>query len=363
MLERLERNKLFVVALDDERRWYRYHHLFAEFLRARFRHESLERFSESHLRAAAWYEREGWASEAIEHALAAGEDVWAARLIEQDVHALVVRGEGVTLDRWLSALPAELVRSRPRLCLAMANAALIGGRVDEVELLLADAERAHATAGEPPVGGAASGMANVPGMILLVRAELARHHGDAERTFRFAQRAMAHAGEGDRFLHYFSRWNLAVAILMQGRVGEAEHALADLFRDPWAIEHNRYLAVRAGYTLSQAQRGQGRLGAALETSQEALELAVEASRPPLPAAGVAHVGLAEISYERNELDVALRHAAEGVALCRQLGYAQQQVTSLSVLAWVRQALGDRAGALEAIGEAERLLPNPGVASA
>jgi LuxR family transcriptional regulator, maltose regulon positive regulatory protein len=75
---------------------------------------------------------------------------------------------------------------------------------------------------------------------------------------------------------------------------------------------------------------------------------------------VAHVGLAEISRERNELDVALRHAAEGVALCRQLGYAQQQVTSLSVLAWVRQALGDRAGALEAIGEAERLSPNPGV---
>src|SRR5215217_6461518 len=86
MLERLEKDNLFVVALDDERGWYRYHHLFADFLRGRLRRESPERISGSHLRAAAWYEREGWAPEAVEHALAAGEDEWAARLIEQ--HAL-----------------------------------------------------------------------------------------------------------------------------------------------------------------------------------------------------------------------------------------------------------------------------------
>jgi LuxR family maltose regulon positive regulatory protein len=104
------------------------------------------------------------------------------------------------------------------------------------------------------------------------------------------------------------------------------------------------------------QRGQGRLGAALQTCQEALELAVGAGLHV--AAGVAHVGLAGILREQNELDAALEHATEGVALCRQLGYAQQLVTSLTVLAWIRQARGDQAGALEAIGEAERLVPNP-----
>jgi LuxR family transcriptional regulator, maltose regulon positive regulatory protein len=116
--------------------------------------------------------------------------------------------------------------------------------------------------------------------------------------------------------------------------------------------------VRACYTLGQAQRGQGRLGAALQTYRQGLELAVEAGRPPVPTAGMPHVGLAEVLCEQNKLDGALEHATEGVVLCRQLGYAQQSVTSLSVLAWIRQARGDQAGAMEAIGEAERLVPNP-----
>ena len=361
MLERLEKDNLFVIPLDDERGWYRYHHLFADFLRGRLRRESPERLSGSHLRAAAWYEREGWAPEAVEHALAAGEDEWAARLIEQHALALVLRGQGATMDRWLSVLPAALVRSRPRLSLARAIWALIGSRVDEVEPLLADAERALAAADqphEPSVDATASGLANVPGTVAQLRAELARQGGDAERAIHFAQRALAHAGEGDRYLRYLSRWNLAMAKLIQGQLSEAGDTLTNLVRDPWATGPNRYFAVRACYALGQAQRGQGRLGAALQTYRQGLELAAEAGRQPLPAAGVAHVGLAEVLCERNELDAALEHATEGVALCRQLGFVQQLVTSLTVLAWIRQARGDRAGALEAIGEAERLVPNP-----
>ena len=361
MLERLERDNLFVVPLDDDRRWYRYHHLFADFLRGRLLREQPERVAESHLRAASWYEREGWASEAVEHALAAGDYQWAARLIEQHAQALVLRGEGATMDRWLSALPAVLVRSRPRLSLARAIWALIDSRTDEVDGLLTDAERALATADqphEPSAEEATGGLANVPGTVAQLRAELARQRGDAEGAIRFAQQALTHASEGDLYLRYLSRWNLAVATLMQGRVGEAEEALADLVRDPWASGPNRFFAVRACYTVAQAQRAQGRLSAALQSCQEALELAAEAGLRA--AAGVAHVGLAEVLCERNDLDDALEDATEGVALCRQLGYAQQLVTSLTVLARVRQVRGDQADALEAIGEAERVLPSPKV---
>jgi LuxR family transcriptional regulator, maltose regulon positive regulatory protein len=361
MLEELERENLFVVALDEERRWYRFHHLFADFLRGRLGRERPGRIKELHCRAAAWYERNGWTTEAVEHALAAGDIERAAQLVEYNALALVLRSEGATMDRWLLALPPGLVRARPRLSLARAIWALISGRLDEVEPLLTDAERTLATADpphEPPVEEVTSGLANVPGTVAQLRAELARHRGDAERAIQFAQRALAYAGEGDRYLRYLSRWNFAVATLMQGRVGEAEEALADLVRDPWATGPNHYFAVRASYALGQAQRGQGRLGAALQTYRRGLELAAEAGRPQLPTAGVAHVGLAEILRERNELDAALEHATEGVVLCRQLGYAQQLVTSLSVLTWIRQARGDQAGALEAIGEAERLVPNP-----
>jgi LuxR family maltose regulon positive regulatory protein len=361
MLEELERDNLFVVALDEERRWYRYHHLFADFLRSRLQREHPDQIKELHCRAAAWYEQNGWISEAVEHALAAGDLERAVQLVEYNALTLVLRSEGATMDRWLAALPAGLVRARPQLSLARAIWALISARLDEVEPLLTDAERTLGTADpphEPPVDEATSGLANVPGTVAQLRAELARHRGDAERAIQFAQRAIAHAGEGDRYLRYLSRWNLAVATLMQGRVGEAEDALADLVRDPWATGPNHYFAVRASYALGQAQRGQGRLGAALQTYRQGLELAAEAGRTQLPTAGVAHVGLAEILCERNELDAALEHATEGVVLCRQLGYAQQLVTSLTVLTWIRQARGDKAGALEAIDEAERLVPNP-----
>jgi LuxR family transcriptional regulator, maltose regulon positive regulatory protein len=360
VLEELERQNLFVVALDDERRWYRYHHLFADVLRGLLEQERSKDVKELHLRAASWYERNGWVSEAVEHALAAGDAGWAARLVEYNAQALFQRGEGVTVDRWLTALPAGLVRSRPRLSLAQAILAFITGRADEVEPLLTDAERALTTvdhADEPPVGESVRGLANVHGSVAMLRAELARHRGDVEHTIQFSRRARAHLGEGDRYLRFFTSWNLAVAKQMQGRLGEAEDALAELAADPWASGRHPYIAVRTYYALGQVQLTQGRLSAALQTFRQGLECATEAGRRALPAAGVAHVGVAEVLYERNELDAALDQAMRGVELCRQIGYAQWLVTSLSTLACIRQALGDQAGALEAIGEAERLVPS------
>src|SRR5215207_3329129 len=360
MLETLERENLFVVALDDERRWYRYHHLFADVLRGLLEQERSEDVKELHLRAASWYERNGWASEAVEHALATGDAGRAARLVEYYTQALLQRGEGVTVDRWLSALPAGLVRARPRLSLAQAILAFITGRADDVEPLLTDAERALTTveqAGEPPVGESVRGLANVHGSVAMLRAELARQRGDVEHTIQFTRRARAHLGEGDRYLRFFNSWNLAVVKQMQGRLGEAEDALAELAADPWASGRNPYVAVRTYYALGKVQLTQGRLSAALQTFRQGLELATEAGRLELPAAGVAHMGVAEVLYERNELDAAVGQAMRGVELSRQIGYAQWLVTSLSTLACIRQARGDQAGALEAIGEAERLVPS------
>jgi LuxR family transcriptional regulator, maltose regulon positive regulatory protein len=354
LLEQIERANLFLVPLDEVRGWWRYHHLFADLLRARLEREQPERVPELHHTAAAWCQQHGLVDETIRHALGAGEAEWAADLVEQHARGRFQRGEGATVDRWLSALPAELLGARPRLSLAGAIWALIGGRVDEVEPLLATAERAWPAGGEPaeePV----SGDANVPAMLAILRAELARQHGDPDRTITFARQALPHVGEDDGLLGYLVGWNLAVAALMQGRVADAGPALADIAADRW-LAGDAYNALRACYTLSQVQRASGRLGAALATCQEGLERAAAAGRPPPPAAGVAHVGLAEVLRERGELDAALSHADRGVELCRQLPYAQWQVTGLAALAWIRQARGDQPGALAAIGEAERVLP-------
>jgi LuxR family maltose regulon positive regulatory protein len=362
LLEEVERANLFLVPLDEERRWWRYHHLFADLLQARLQQEQPERPPQLHRAAAAWSEEHGLVDQAVRHALAADDAAWAARLVDRHAQALLERGEHATLHRWLAALPPDVVGSQPRLCLAQAITALVDGGIDEAEALVGQAERAVDLAEPPeptPPGRTPSGLGNVAGTLAWLRAELARRRGDADATIRFAQQTLALADADDRFLGTFGRWNLAIGTLLQGRAADAETTLAELAAELRAAGQG-FLAVSTHYMLAQARRAQGRLGAALRSCQQGLELAMPAGGPALPIAGYAHIGLAEVLRERGELDVALEHATHGVALCRQLGYGQSVGTGLATLAWVRQALGDQAGALAAIGEAEQAVPDPEV---
>jgi LuxR family maltose regulon positive regulatory protein len=363
LLEGIERANLFLHPLDEERRWWRYHHLFADVLRGRLDHELPERVPELHRAAAAWHEAHGVGGEAVRHAVAAGEVAWAARLVERHAEAVLWRGESATLDRWLAALPAELVHARPRLCLAQTIMAMFGGHVEAAEPLLADAERAFATTGdepyEPSVGRASSVLANVAATIALLRADLARLRGDADRAVMLARQARTQLGEEERLLVAIVSWHLAVADWLGGRLEDAEHALTAIFADRPAVGE-RYFTLRGCYDLGQIQQARGQLAAALRTYRQGLEIASEAG-PQLPAAGMAHVGLAEILHERNELDVALDHASRGVALCRQLAYKPPLASGLAALARIRQAQGDPAGAQEAIRQAERVELSPQVA--
>jgi tetratricopeptide (TPR) repeat protein len=139
-------------------------------------------------------------------------------------------------------------------------------------------------------------------MLAMMRAELAHRRGDADRTIRLAQEGLAVTDAGDRYLRYHLRWNLAVGMLLEGRAGEAEAALAELAADPWATGPRSYLTVRTRRTLGQVHRAQGRLGAALRSCRQALELvASDGGHPAVPAAALAYVGLAEVLRERGEL--------------------------------------------------------------
>jgi LuxR family maltose regulon positive regulatory protein len=175
LLEQIERANLFLVPLDEVRGWWRYHHLFAALLRARLQQQRPDRAVELHRAAGAWHERHGLADDAIRHALAAGDSGWAARLVERHIEGLYRRSEAATMRRWFSALPAELIRTRPRLCVAVASQANIAGRLEEVEPLLADAERALAAGTEEPfapsVGRQLSILTNVPAAIAAVHAD------------------------------------------------------------------------------------------------------------------------------------------------------------------------------------------------
>src|SRR5262249_19142664 len=232
MLEELDRANLFVVPLDEVRRWWRYHHLFADLLRARLERERPAALPGLHHAAAAWHEKHGFADEAVRHAVAAGETGWAAQLAERHVEMLLRRSEGATLERWLAVLPAGSVRARPRLCLAQAVAAIVGGRPEGAVPLLVSAEHVFAATGdephEPSVGRARSVLANVFAAIAFLRADLARWRGDPARAVDCARLALTHLGEEDRLLRSHVAWNLAGVDWLRGRLAQAEHALAAL---------------------------------------------------------------------------------------------------------------------------------------
>jgi LuxR family maltose regulon positive regulatory protein len=196
LLEELERANLFLVPLDQERRWWRYHHLFAELLRARLRQAAPDREPQLHRRAAAWCQEHGLVDDAIRHAVAAGDPGWAAGLVERHVEELLLwRCEAATVARWLAALPGQVVGSRPRLSLAQATAALMEGRLEAMEPSLAAAQATAADAGEPhqpSVGRSASILANVPATTAVLRGFLARFRGDLPGVRAFAEQAMAH---------------------------------------------------------------------------------------------------------------------------------------------------------------------------
>jgi LuxR family transcriptional regulator, maltose regulon positive regulatory protein len=361
LLEAAERAGLFLIPLDELRGWWRYHHLFADLLRARLQQEQPGRAAQLHRNAAAWYEEHGLADDAIGHAAAAGEMLWAARIIEQHfdlVHR--IRGEAATIDRWLSVLPAEVVRSRPRLLLAQAHMAADSGHPEVVEPLLDAVDCAPPCwtdePFEPASGAAASFLINVPALTALNRSYLAQLHGDAEATAAFATQTLAESQPEEGALSATAHGFLAVAEWLRGRLTEAERALASSVTG-WRETGQLTLIAWGYYELVLIQLAQGRLDAAALTCEQALDSLITSGRPA-PAAGPSYAGLAEIAYQRDELDVALRHATEGIALCRQFVYTPPLAGGLATLAMIRQATGDLAGALEAITEADQAAPGP-----
>lgn len=354
MLEAIERANLFLVPLDDVRGWWRYHHLFADLLRFRLSQERPERVEELHRNAAGWHRDHGLADDAVRHALAAGDAPWAARLVEHYADGCIQGGREATLRRWLAALPADLVAARPRLLLARSLVALIEGDLSVLEETLDAAESAlESDSGEPfesSVGTHASWMANVPAMIARGRGALAEFRGDADRALAFGRQAVTLVGAGEHMLEALSRAVLGRAERLAGRLEDAERTFTLLIERSQATAQPALVAW-ACHLLAQVQQARGNLDGAGQTYRRAHELTLNSARTaPLPGA-IAHLGLAEVAYQRGDLGTALDHITQGLALCRQTANATLIASGLTILACIRQSLGDQTGAREAMSQA------------
>jgi LuxR family maltose regulon positive regulatory protein len=363
LLEAIERSGLFLVPLDDVRGWWRYHQLFAELLRVRLQQHPGELVRELHRRAAAWYEAHGLADEVVGHALRADDPALAARVIERHADELLLRSEGVSLQRSLAELPEGAVSSR-RLVLAGARAALYGGRVVEAEQLLATTDRFSSDdAGvpfEPSVDRAVSPLADPNPMTALLHAFVAHLRGDADTAGALASRALDEIDDGrGSALVLIARWHLATADWLRGSVRDAEPALAANIAG-WRAAHEHDRAAWAAHYLGQIQQARGSLSAAVETYDQVLAHDAAQTGPDAPVAGIAHIGLAQVAYRRNDLDEARHHADEGITRCRRFVYTQALATGLATLARILQAAGDVTGARDAIAEAVEAGPSADV---
>lgn len=345
-LEYLDRANLFIVPLDNERRWYRYHHLFAELLRQRLqRRESVD---ELHKRASQWYEDNALESEAFQHAAAAHDIERAERLIERGRMPFYSLGVTTAILDWLDSLPKTTLDARPWLWVKSATSTLMAGRTTGVEDKLQAAEAALA-ASMPNVDPDHK-TRDLMGQIAAIRATLALLRYQPEETIIQARRALEYLRSDNLPFRSRAIWTLGFAHELQGdRV-----AARQLYAEAIAISQssgNRYYTILSTASLGRIQESETQLHQAAETYQRSLQLA---SDPGPPNASEEFIGLARICYEWNDLDAAEQYGQQSLQLARQYDRTIDRFVSSEVfLARLKLARGDVAGAAAMLAETEQ----------
>ena len=350
-IDALDRGNLFLVALDDQRRWYRYHHLFAGVLQSHLGADHPDEIPMLHRRASDWFESQGGLGEAVEHTLRSGDAEHAATLIELAVpEASRLRRES-TIVRWMASIPPEVVARRPVLAVAYAGSILSLNEVAGVDDLLTVAERQLAETADRVVVDQAE-FDRLPAMIELYRGALAKIQGDLEGNVAHARRVLELVGERDHLgrggaaaflgLAYWEMGDLDEGYRWYG-VGMAELEKAGRITD----------LVGGAIVWADIRLAQGRLDEAEQHYLDGLALA-NRSRPPLRGATDMHTGLADIAYQRGQIAEAADHLDLGRRLGDEMAFPRDPYRSRVVRARVLQAEGDLDGAFALLDQAERL---------
>jgi LuxR family maltose regulon positive regulatory protein len=350
-LEYLERANLFIVPLDNERRWYRYHHLFAELLRQRLQHSAASStggngmsVAELHRRASLWFEDHNLDIEAFQHAAAAGEVDHAIRLIEGKGIPLYHRGALVPILNWLESLPKMELDKRPALWLMYARALTSSGQASGVEEKLQAAETA--------VQGAEMNVEtrDIIGSIASNRATLAYTKYQPDTVIFQAQRALEYLNPDNLPTRTITTFTLGVGFMQKGNRTAAIQAFTDAISISQKTGHTFVTSI-ATMALGNMQFMENQLYLAAETHRQALQLF---GAQPLPIACEAHLGLAQICYEWNNLDAAEQHGLQALQLARQFDRVIDRYIICEIfLARLKLARGDAAAAAAMLAETEQ----------
>ncbi len=347
-LEYIEHANLFLVPLDNERRWYRYHQLFADLLRQRLQQRNASSIgdevgdvTELHSRASVWYEDHGLEIEAFHHAAAAKDVARAERLIEGEGMPLHFRGAVAPVLNWLESLPKTALDARPSLWVTYASTLLFSGKNTAVEQKLQAAEAA--LQGTEPDDKTR----DLVGRIASMRATLAVIQHDGETIIAQSRRALEYLHPDNLPVRTATTWTLGYAYQLQGDRAAASQAYTEVISIGKSFGDSIY-TLAATINLGQLQEADNQLYLAAESYRRSLQLAGD---PPQRMACEALLGLARIYYQWNDLDAALAHGQQSAQLARQIIVDTFAACGVFV-ARLKLVQGDVSGATAFLDEAE-----------
>ena len=345
MLAQLEQANLFLIPLDNERHWYRYHHLFADFLRTEL--TELEQLA-LHCEASRWHEAHGLTSEAIKHALAAHDPLAAVRLIRDNAEETLRNGGFATILGWVNALPEETVRTNNDMLVHKGWILYLKGEIATAETYAALAiENLRADA--PPIQR---------GMLLSFRSYLAINRGDPPQAAHFAQEALELLGDTESHYRACALSHLGQA---QRLMGDRETAIETL-RQAIALGQrfgNHLVMLEALAYLTMLLYQQGELSEAILLCEQAASRCLDARGNPVPAAGLAYVSLGILYYEINDLSRAHHYLTTSIDLCLKMGIVHSALLGQCTLAKLYYVRGETKALWETLASARRLATRAG----
>lgn len=354
ILEDLERQNLFLIPLDDDRVWFRYHHLFADLLRARMQ----QTLSDSdvitlHRRAAHWYEKNGLAYEAIYHASLTSDNEWIERLIEQNYMEMMQRGESLSIRVWTGQLSKELIYQRPLLCAHEAMSRAWFGQLDEADDFLMRAEE-HLKVEEHP-----STTRFMKGYIAYGKSRVAAMRGKIQQAISLGFAAQEYISPSNEALWGGIGVMLGYAYFLDGDFTNASQTLINTIQAGIAAEAVN-TTTGAYCVLARLFAIQGLLHKSYETYQEARDFIENIEGQHQGAMSIVDAGLAEVQYEWNDLEAAHVSIQKGLASINLWGKPDDIAMANATLACIQLSRGEINDATKTIGEASRLITSSGV---
>lgn len=297
-LEELEHANLFLVPLDNERHWYRYHHLFGELLRQRLGQP--QELPNYHTRASAWYEANDDLAEAFQHALAASNFERAARLAEIAWQSMERNFQTAAWLGWVKKLPEAAICSRPRLCLQLGSAFSDAGELETSETYLQNAERALAGVTDQVEAK------SLPGNIAVIRASNAQNQGDPAETVKYAELALHLIPEDDFYLRAQAMITLELTHWATGNLEASLHAM-NAWTNDMQRAGNRVFVIASAFAVADMQVAMGRLGEAEKTLRQAIQQAAMLGQEAESITAHHHLGLALLAHEQGDDKAAAGH--------------------------------------------------------